>query len=121
VQIVICTAYSDCSWEQIREKLEHADRFIVLKKPFDNIGVLQLAESLTEKWRLARQEQCRLQELEHRIKERNRDLQAMESFNTQLDAANRRLTTAGCSSGASCERPACNRSSSPSNSPRARS
>jgi EAL domain-containing protein (putative c-di-GMP-specific phosphodiesterase class I)/ActR/RegA family two-component response regulator len=94
VQIVICTAYSDYSWEQIREKLEHADRFIVLKKPFDNIEVLQLAESLTEKWRLARQEQCRLQELEHRIKERNRDLQAMESFNTQLDAANRRLTTA---------------------------
>jgi len=92
VQIVICTAYSDYSWEETREKLGHADRFIVLKKPFDNIEVLQLAESLTEKWRLARQEQCRLQELEHRIKERNRDLLAIESINAQLDAANRQLT-----------------------------
>jgi len=97
VQIVICTAYSDYSWEQTREKLGHADRFIVLKKPFDNIEVLQLAEALTEKWRLARQERCRLQELEHRIQERNRDLQTIQSINAQLDAANQRLTTATAS------------------------
>ena len=94
VQIVICTAHSDYSWEQTREKLGHADRFIVLKKPFDNIEVLQLAESLTEKWRLARQVRCHLQELEHRIKERNDDLQAIQSINAQLDAANQRLTGA---------------------------
>jgi EAL domain-containing protein (putative c-di-GMP-specific phosphodiesterase class I)/CheY-like chemotaxis protein len=92
VQIVICTAHSDYSWEETREKLGHADRFVVLKKPFDNIEVLQLAESLTEKWRLARQERCRLQELEHRIQEHHRDLQAMQSINAQLDAANQRLT-----------------------------
>ena len=91
LQVVICTAYSDYSWQQTREKLGHADRFIVLKKPFDNIEVLQLAEALTEKWRLARQERCRLQNLEHRIQERNRDLQAMQSINAQLDAANQRL------------------------------
>jgi EAL domain-containing protein (putative c-di-GMP-specific phosphodiesterase class I)/CheY-like chemotaxis protein len=92
VQVVICTAHSDYSWEQTREKLGHADRFIVLKKPFDSIEVLQLAEALTEKWRLARQERCRLEDLEHRIQEHNRDLQAMQSINAQLDAANRRLT-----------------------------
>jgi EAL domain-containing protein (putative c-di-GMP-specific phosphodiesterase class I)/DNA-binding LytR/AlgR family response regulator len=94
VQVVICTAHSDYSWEQTREKLKHAHRFMVLKKPFDNIEVLQLAESLTEKWRLARQERCRLQDLEHRIQERNRDLQAMQSINEQLDAANQRLSSA---------------------------
>jgi EAL domain-containing protein (putative c-di-GMP-specific phosphodiesterase class I)/DNA-binding response OmpR family regulator len=92
VQVVICTAHSDYSWEQTREKLRHADRFVVLKKPFDSIEVLQLAESLTQKWRLARQERCRLQELEHRIQEHHRDLQAMQSINAQLDAANRQLT-----------------------------
>src|SRR6266702_9004711 len=94
VQVVICTAHSDYSWEQTREKLGRADRFIVVRKPFDNIEVLQLAESLTEKWRLARQERCRLEELEQRIKERNDDLQAIQRINAQLDAANKRLTTA---------------------------
>jgi EAL domain-containing protein (putative c-di-GMP-specific phosphodiesterase class I)/DNA-binding response OmpR family regulator len=97
VQVVLCTAYSDYSWAQTREKLGHADRFIVLKKPFDSIEVLQLAESLTEKWRLAHQERRRLQELECRIQERNRDLQAMQSI--QLDATNQRLTASPQSGG----------------------
>jgi EAL domain-containing protein (putative c-di-GMP-specific phosphodiesterase class I)/DNA-binding NarL/FixJ family response regulator len=94
LQVVICTAYSDYSWDQTRQKLQHADRFIVLKKPFDNIEVLQLAEALTEKWRLGRQERCRLEDLEVRIREHNRDLQVAEGINAQLDAANRQLTEA---------------------------
>ena len=32
VQIVICTAYSDYSWEETLARLEHADRFVILKK-----------------------------------------------------------------------------------------
>jgi EAL domain-containing protein (putative c-di-GMP-specific phosphodiesterase class I)/DNA-binding NarL/FixJ family response regulator len=95
VQVVICTAYSDYSWEQTRERLGHAHRFIVLKKPFDNIEVLQLAEALTEKWRRGRQERYRLQDLESRIHERNRDLQVIQGINAQLDAANRQLKGAG--------------------------
>jgi EAL domain-containing protein (putative c-di-GMP-specific phosphodiesterase class I)/CheY-like chemotaxis protein len=93
VQIVICTAYSDYSWEETLEKLGHADQFIVLKKPFDNIEVLQLAEALTEKWRLARQERNRFQRLEEKIRERNRDMEAIRDFNAQLDAANRSRST----------------------------
>jgi EAL domain-containing protein (putative c-di-GMP-specific phosphodiesterase class I)/DNA-binding NarL/FixJ family response regulator len=92
VQIVICTAYSDYSWEETLDKLGRADRFLVLKKPFDNIEVLQLAEALTEKWRLARQERHRLQDLEHKILERNRDLEAARNINAQLDAVNQSLT-----------------------------
>jgi EAL domain-containing protein (putative c-di-GMP-specific phosphodiesterase class I)/DNA-binding NarL/FixJ family response regulator len=92
VQIVICTAHSDYSWEETLDKLGRADCFIVLKKPFDNIEVLQLAEALTEKWRLARQELYRLQDLEHKILERNRDLEAARNINAQLDAVNQRLT-----------------------------
>jgi EAL domain-containing protein (putative c-di-GMP-specific phosphodiesterase class I) len=92
VQIVICTAYSDYSWEQTLEKLGRPDSFIVLKKPFDTIEVLQLAEALTEKWRLTRQERHRLRDLEHRILERQRELQASRNINAQLDAANRKLT-----------------------------
>src|ERR1700731_4096760 len=53
LQIVICSAHSDHSWESILRHLGHSDRLLILKKPFDNIEVLQVAGALTEKWRLA--------------------------------------------------------------------
>ena len=62
---------------------------MTLKRPFSSGEVLKTAESLAEKWRSARQERCRMQDLARRINERNRDLQVMQSIDTQLDAANR--------------------------------
>jgi signal transduction histidine kinase len=88
VQIVICTAYSDHSWEDIRDRLAHSDRLVILKKPFDNIEVLQLASSLTEKWRLAEEAKCRVQDLEALVEQRTRDIQGT---NTRLAAANEQL------------------------------
>jgi PAS domain S-box-containing protein len=52
LQIVVCTAYADYSWEQLRAKVGQPDSLLVLKKPFDNIEVQQLAHSLTQKWLL---------------------------------------------------------------------
>jgi signal transduction histidine kinase len=91
VQIVICTAYSDYSWEEILKKLGRSDRLVILKKPFDNIEVLQLADALTEKWRIARLVKRRLENLEQRVNERTYDLKAI---NTRLDIANQRLIAA---------------------------
>ena len=51
-QIVICTAYSDYSWTDIIDRLGTTERLLILKKPFDNIEVRQLAVALTEKWEL---------------------------------------------------------------------
>src|SRR6185436_18392599 len=50
LQIVICTAYSDYSWEEIFSRIGTSDRMFALKKPFDRIEVLQLAHNLTRKW-----------------------------------------------------------------------
>ena len=63
VQIVICTAYSDHTCEQMLDKLGRSDKLVVLKKPFDNLEVLKLAKELTDKWRLARQVKPRLNDL----------------------------------------------------------
>ena len=46
LQVVLCTAYSDYSWAEIREQLTRRDRFLILKKPFDNIEVQQMVETL---------------------------------------------------------------------------
>lgn len=76
VQIVICTAYSDRSWEEIIRKLGHADRLLILKKPFDTIEVCQLACALTEKWELARRARLKLNQLRAMVHEHTRNLQA---------------------------------------------
>src|SRR5439155_13114771 len=47
LQTVICTAQSDYSWTDIIKHLGHSDRLVILKKPFDNLEVLQLAHALT--------------------------------------------------------------------------
>src|SRR3954468_18315917 len=43
LQVVICTAYSDYSWEEMTRKVKKCDSVLILKKPFDNIEVLQMA------------------------------------------------------------------------------
>jgi EAL domain-containing protein (putative c-di-GMP-specific phosphodiesterase class I) len=87
VFIVLCTAYSDYSWHEIRTRLARPERLVILKKPFDNMEVLQLADGLTEKWRLARSAGHHLQELERRISERNRVNLADTQLNGQQSPA----------------------------------
>ena len=54
IQIVVCSAYSDYSWKEIVEKLKFADRFLILKKPFESIEVRQLVSALHQRWLNAR-------------------------------------------------------------------
>src|SRR5207253_2893556 len=65
-----------------------SDRLVILKKPFDNIEALQLANALTEKWRLYQEAKCKLQDLEQRVHERTAELTVT---NTELAQANRTL------------------------------
>jgi two-component system, cell cycle sensor histidine kinase and response regulator CckA len=63
IQIVVCTAYSDYAWEEMRAKVGQPDSLLVLKKPFDNIEVQQLAHALTKKWLLNYQSALQMTEL----------------------------------------------------------
>src|SRR2546422_11487178 len=83
LQVVVCTAYSDYSWEEMVEKLGHSDRLVILKKPFDNVEVQQLANALTQKWRLLQQAKVRLDVLEKSVSVRTEQLQAT---NAQLES-----------------------------------
>jgi signal transduction histidine kinase/ActR/RegA family two-component response regulator len=59
------------------EAFGQTDRVLILKKPFETIEVLQLACSLTEKWRLQKQANIRSGQLQRGIAQRNRDLRAV--------------------------------------------
>lgn len=85
-QGVICTAYSDYSWDEIVERVGYSDRMLVLKKPFENMEVLQLACALTEKWNMTHQARLCLKDLEEMVQARTRDIaQANEHLRMEMD------------------------------------
>jgi len=71
IQAVICSAYSDYSFFDLKEKFGLTDRILFLKKPFDSHEVLQLAASLTRKWNLAKENRANLIRLEEELIYRN--------------------------------------------------
>jgi PleD family two-component response regulator len=70
IEMVICTAYSDYSWEKINAQLGPTDRLLFLRKPFDTTAVKQMALSQTRKWNLSRQALRYVEQLENEIKVR---------------------------------------------------
>ncbi|HWD19407.1 MAG TPA: ATP-binding protein [Verrucomicrobiae bacterium] len=90
LQIVICTAYSDYSWNEMTAKLGHSDRLIILKKPFDNIEVTQMAETLAHKWHLLQEAKQRVHDLEALAEERTAELTvANQSLRSQIEERTR--------------------------------
>lgn len=75
VQIVICTAYSDYSWEETVAHLGKTDNLLILKKPFDNISVRQLACALTTKWQLAEESREHTAQLQQQVADQTLSLQ----------------------------------------------
>lgn len=74
VQIVLCTAYSDYSWDEMFEKIGNSDGLLILKKPFDSVEALQLVHTLTHKWLLQRQARQKMEDLEGMVAERTSEL-----------------------------------------------
>ena len=74
LQIVICTAYSDYSWDEISEAVGNTDHVLVLKKPFDNVEVMQMAHALSKKWQLTQIANRQMAELDALVNKRTLEL-----------------------------------------------
>jgi two-component system NtrC family sensor kinase len=74
LQIVICSAYSDHSWSDLRARLGPRESLLILKKPFDTVEVVQCAHALTNKWQLARRVRAQVDELEATVAARTQEL-----------------------------------------------
>ena len=86
LQVVVCTAYSDYSWRDIERRLGQSDNLLILKKPFDNIEVIQLAHALTRKWLLNSQASARLEDLDLLVATRTAELrEANERIKRQFE------------------------------------
>ncbi len=81
VQVIICTAYTDHTWNEIVGTLGKQDGLLVLRKPFDSIEVLQAAHALSSKWVLAAEVREKLERLDSAVRIRTAEL---EETNQQL-------------------------------------
>jgi len=87
LQIVLCTAFADYTWEDLGRKLGKSDRLLILKKPFDPIEVVQLATALSEKWNSARRERQNLAEARRAEMEARAYAASIATVNHALEAA----------------------------------
>jgi signal transduction histidine kinase len=86
LQVVVCTAYSDYSWDELLERLHAHDRLLILKKPFDNIEVQQMANTLLTKWDMTERASIQMSHLEHLVDQRTTEFkQASEALQREID------------------------------------
>jgi diguanylate cyclase (GGDEF)-like protein len=91
LQVVICSAYSDYSWEEISARLGLTDRLLILRKPFDPSEVTQIATALSEKWVLRRAAKLKMDELERMVEQRTKELTHLALYDKLTGLANRAL------------------------------
>jgi two-component system sensor histidine kinase/response regulator len=91
LQCVICTAYSDYDWNQISTELGQTGNLLILKKPFDAVEVLQLAQSMAEKADLAESAERYLDTLKGQVDQLTRKELELERYNQELLATKNRL------------------------------
>ncbi len=88
VEVVICTAYSDYSWDQIMSNLGVSDKLLFMRKPFDATALKQTALSLTTKWRLQQESIHYTEKLEKEVAKRTKELEKLlEAYKKMKDAA----------------------------------
>ncbi len=70
-EMVICSAHSDYSWNDMLKEIGISDKLQFLRKPFDMVTVQQLALSCSKKWELeqATKKYIKQLEVENRLKE----------------------------------------------------
>jgi signal transduction histidine kinase/ActR/RegA family two-component response regulator len=88
---VICTAFSDYNWEDISTHLGGSGNLYILKKPFDAVEVLQMAQAIAEKADLTLIAGQARQAIEDKLEKLQRAEAALRESNTELLTAKRRL------------------------------
>ena len=81
---MICTAYSDYSFDETVAELGHTDRLLILKKFFDPAEIRQIASAFTAKWDAAFRERDAMSALEQKESEARAYASSLETLNKAL-------------------------------------
>ncbi len=88
IEVVLCTAYSDYTWDEMLTFFGETDHLLFVKKPFDQVAIKQTALTLTKKWELDKKNREYVYNLEDEIAKRTKDL---TKSNSQLRKKNEEI------------------------------
>lgn len=91
LQVVICTAHSDYSLDDILRRFAGTGRVMLLKKPFDIAETCLLATALTDKWRLTHDTNQQLKRQTERIADTRQVMSIIEGCLDELETAHDEL------------------------------
>ncbi|MEM1450077.1 MAG: hybrid sensor histidine kinase/response regulator [Planctomycetota bacterium] len=84
---VICTAYSDYSWDEMVDELGYTDKLLILKKPFDPTEIRQVASAFSAKWSAAAREAEAMSVISQKEIEARAYASSLETLNKALATA----------------------------------
>ena len=87
LQVIICTAFSDYSWDEVSERLGVHDKLLILKKPFDDCEMSQAIRALSVKRKLLNQARYNLETLQDLVNQRTRELESAHGQSARLLSA----------------------------------
>jgi len=96
-EIIIVTAYSDYSFDEIIEKLGSTENLFFMKKPFDSVVIRQTVTAITKKLENAKKNLVHINDLEAEIEVRKNQLSNMLSLleNKKNEIESKVLTRGG--------------------------
>lgn len=80
IEMVIVSAHSDYTWDEIHKTLGPTDRLLFLRKPFDTFAIKQMASTLTKKWELSHFARKYVSELNEEIDTAQETINKLEGF-----------------------------------------
>jgi len=91
IEFVICTSFSDYTWEEIICQVGTSEHLLFLKKPFNKAEVKQLTISLIFKWNMNEKVRRIIKTMENEIEERIKQVQLIsKELNTSYSEYNTR-------------------------------
>lgn len=84
-EIVIASAYSDFSWNDILSRLKKSDHLLFLRKPFESLEVQHMALALTEKHALAKKIKDHISNLEEEVSSRTEELYRQQEISLKSE------------------------------------
>jgi len=94
-EVVLCSAYSDYTSDEIISTLGESHRLLFMKKPFDGVAVKHMALAMTTKWNFESQSRRHVEELELAVQKRTQELETsvekLTTTNRDLDASLKQL------------------------------
>ena len=91
LHVVVCSAYSAYSWQDVVRTLGATDQLLVLKKPFDAFEVYQIANSITAKWLVTERARLKMADLERLVAARTAELRIASLVDRLTGLPNRDL------------------------------